>query len=136
MLEVYIDGLAEPRNPGVGTYGFVIYSDGKKLSEGRGPAGQNVTNNFAEYVALVRALSSIVSNSDESVLIKSDSRLVVNQMRGEWKVKRGAYLPKYREAKELARRFKSLRFMWIPRERNTEADELSRRAYAELTMGG
>ncbi len=135
MLEVYIDGLAEPRNPGVGTYGFVIYSDGKRLTEGHGPAGENVTNNFAEYVALVRALSSIASNSDEPVLIKSDSRLLVNQMSGEWKVKKGAYLPKYREAKELARQFKSLKFVWIPRERNAEADELSRRAYAEFTRG-
>ncbi len=132
---MYIDGLAEPRNPGVGTYGFVIYSDGKRLTEGHGPAGENVTNNFAEYVALVRALSSIVSKSEEPVLIRSDSRLLVNQMRGEWKVKKGAYLPKYREAKEWARRFKSLRFVWIPRERNAEADELSRRAYAELTRG-
>lgn len=133
MITVFVDGLSEPRNPGIGTYGFVIYRDGEKIGEGRGPAGENVTNNFAEYVALVRALSSIVSNSDEPVLIRSDSRLLVNQMSGEWKVKKGAYLPKYREAKELARRFKSLKFVWIPRERNAEADELSRRAYAEFT---
>ncbi len=132
MLEVFIDGLAGPQNPGVGTYGFVIYSGGKKLSEGHGPAGENVTNNFAEYVALIRALSSIISDSDEPVLIKSDSRLLVNQMRGEWKVKKGGYLPKYKEARELVRRFKSLKFVWIPRERNVEADELSKRAYYEL----
>ncbi len=117
----------------MGAYGFVVYRDGVKVSEGRGPAGDRVTNNYSEYFALIRALQSIISNLDEPVVVKSDSRLIVNQMSGEWKVKKGAYLPKYREAKELARRFKSLKFVWIPRERNAEADELSRRAYSEFT---
>ncbi len=101
MLTAYV---SEPGNPGIGTYGFVIYRDGKKISEGHGPAGEYVTNNFAEYVALVRALSSIISDPEDPVLIKSDSRLLVNQMRGDWKVKKGGYLPKYKEARDLARK--------------------------------
>ncbi len=126
---------SEPANPGIGTYGFVVYRDEEKIGEGHGSAGEKVTNNYSEYFALVRALASIISNADEPVVVKSDSRLLVNQMSGEWKVKKGAYLPKYREAKELARQFKSLKFVWIPRERNAEADELSRRAYSEFTRG-
>ena len=126
-----MDGLAEP-NPGPGTYGFVVYKDGKKLNEEYGPAGENVTNNYAEYVALIRALSSIASQSDESVLVKSDSKLLVNQMRGEWKMRKGGYVEKYKEARELAKGFRSLKFVWIPREENIEADELSRVAYSEF----
>ncbi|MBI2648818.1 MAG: ribonuclease HI family protein [Thaumarchaeota archaeon] len=132
MLTAY---ASEPANPGTGTYGFVVYRNGEKIGEGHGPAGEQVTNNYSEYFALVRALTSISSNADEPIVVKSDSKLLVNQMSGEWKVKRGAYLPKYKEAKELTRRFKSLKFAWVPRERNAEADELSRRAYAELKKG-
>ncbi len=132
LIEVFVDGLAEPANPGTGTFGFVVYREGKKIDEGRGPAGENVTNNFSEYVALIRALTSIISFSDETVIVRSDSKLLVNQMRGEWKVKKGAYVEKYKEAKEIAKRFRSLRFAWVPREENTEADELSRIAYAEF----
>jgi len=57
-------------------------------------------------------------------------------MKGEWKVKKGVYLPKYREAKEAARAFKAIRFVWVPREANREADELSRVAYMEYLRGG
>ena len=135
MIEIYVDGLAEPVNPGTGTYGFVVYRDGEKIGEGHGPAGEHVTNNYSEYFALVRALTSIISNAHEPEVVKSDSKLLVNQMSGEWKVKRVAYLPKYKEAKELTRRFKSLKFALIPREWNGEADELSRRAYAEFKKG-
>lgn len=135
MIVVFIDGLCLPTNPGIGAYGFVVYRNGEKISEGRGPAGQLVTNNYSEYFALIRALKSIISNLEEPVVIKSDSKLLVNQMRGDWRVKRGEYLPKYREAKELASRFKSLKFAWIPRESNAYADELSRRAYTEFTEG-
>jgi ribonuclease HI len=133
LIVVYVDGLAMPRNPGTGTYGFIVYKDGKKFDEGYGLVGENVTNNYAEYVALIRALSSLLSHSDEEVTVRSDSRLLVNQMKGEWKRKKGAYLVKYKEANELAKMFRSLKFVWIPREANTEADELSRVAYSEFT---
>ena len=136
MIEVYVDGLAELTNPGTGAYGFVVYRGGKKIDEGYGPAGVQVTNNYAEYVALIQALASIISSSDEPVVVKSDSKLLVNQMRGEWKSKKGAYLVKCREAGELAKRFKSLKFVWIPREENAEADGLSRIAYAEFVRKG
>ncbi|MBI3022946.1 MAG: ribonuclease H, partial [Thaumarchaeota archaeon] len=59
MIEIYVDGLAEPANPGTGTYGFVVYRNGEKIGEGYGPAGEQVTNNYSEYFALVRALTSI-----------------------------------------------------------------------------
>ena len=131
MIEVYVDGLAEP-NPGTGTYGFVVYKDGKKLNEGHGPAGEKVTNNYAEYVALIHALGSILWLSEEQVTVKSDSKLLVNQMKEVWKQKKGVYLVKQREAKDLAKKFKSLKFVWIPREENTEADERSRVAYSEF----
>jgi len=73
------------------------------------------------------------------MVVRSDSKMLVNQMSGEWKVTKKAfrnrdessYVDKYLEAKELAGKFADLTFKWIPREQNAEADELSRIAYAQ-----
>ncbi len=128
----YIDGLAEPSNPGTGTYGFVIYDGNRKLAEGSGLAGRKVTSNYAEYTALAEALKRLKSLGVEGdLLVRSDSQLLVNQMSGGWKVKGGMYLGKLKEAQELMKEFGSVNFEWIPRERNREADLLTRLAYRE-----
>ena len=92
--------------------------------------GDNVSNNFAEYSALVAALNELLRRGlTKDVTVKSDSKLLVNQMSGRWKRKKGGYLEKYKEASELAKKFERLTFAWIPREENSEADLLSRVAY-------
>lgn len=130
MIEVYTDGRAEP-NPGLGTYGYVIYEDGRRTHSEHGLAGREVTNNFAEYFCLIKALERLKAHRNEDVKVFSDSTLLVNQMSGKWKFKKGAYGEKYLEAKELARGFSKLRFEWIPREKNSEADELTNVAFAQ-----
>jgi len=130
---VYVDGLAMPRNPGTGTFGYVVYSGEKKLVEGQGLAGYNVTNNFAEYTALIAALKKLKELQVEGdVVVKSDSRLLVGQMSGGWAVKGGGYLEKLKEARELVKEFGSITFEWVPREKNEEADLLSRIAYEKF----
>lgn len=130
MIEVFTDGRAEP-NPGLGTYGYVVYEDGRRTHSEHGVAGHGVTNNYAEYFCLVRALEHIAGRSDEETTVFSDSTLLVNQMTGKWRFKRGAYSGVYLEAKRLAAGFSRLTFVWIPRERNAEADELTNIAFAE-----
>jgi len=136
VIEAYIDGLAEPSNPGFATYGFVIYRDGQKAYEEYDSIGDGLTNNYAEYEGLTRALTRLLPECDEEVVVKSDSLLLVNQMKGVWRVKKGLYLEKYAEARKLAAKFGALRFEWIPRERNAEADKLSRLAYAGRSSVG
>jgi ribonuclease HI len=139
MIEIFTDGLAEPRNPGIGTYGFVVYRDGIEFRRGHGFDGDPVSNNHAEYAGLIAALRAVVGLAGEEIVVKSDSKMLVNQMAGAWKVTKralnstteGTYVDKYLEAKEAARKFSKLTFEWIPRERNAEADELSRVAYRE-----
>jgi len=129
-ITVYVDGLAEPQNPGTGTYGYVIYEGGKKLAEGSGLAGYNVTSNFAEYTALEQALTRLKSMRVEGdILIKSDSKLVVGHLSGGWKVKGGMYVEKLKAVRDLLKEFGSISFEWIPREQNQEADLLTRIAY-------
>ena len=126
----YVDGLSEPTNPGTGTYGFVIYDGDRKLAEGSGLAGHDVTSNFAEYTALAEALKKLRALGVEGdVLIRSDSKLLVGHMSQGWKVKGGMYLDKLREVRELLKEFGSTSFEWIPREQNQEADLLTRIAY-------
>ena len=137
-MEIFTDGLAEPTNPGTGTYGYAIYREGERLATGHGFAGEPVTNNYAEYEGLVKALRHarrLMSGDqeEEEVTVYSDSKLLVNQMNGEWKFKKGGYVEKLVEARKLASKFTKLKFKWIPREQNSEADELSRIAYAEAT---
>lgn len=137
VIIVYCDGLCEPTNPsGIATYGYVIYRGEIKLHEGFGVVGegQGMSNNVAEYAALCKALTHLrgVGLENEEVIVKSDSKLLVNQMNGVWKKhNRGLYVPKYLEARALQRGFRSIRFEWVDRELNTEADALSRRAYED-----
>lgn len=129
-VTVYIDGLAMPSNPGTGTYGFLIYDGKKKLAEGSGLAGYEVTSNFSEYTALAEALKKLKSMRIEGdVLIRSDSKLLVGHMSEGWKVKGGMYVEKLKEARELMKGFGSISFEWVPREQNQEADLLTRIAY-------
>jgi ribonuclease H / adenosylcobalamin/alpha-ribazole phosphatase len=130
LIEVYTDGRAEP-NPGLGTYGFVVYEDGRRTQSEHGVAGEGVTNNFAEYHCLVKALERLEARRDQGVTVYSDSTLLVNQMSGRWRFKSGGYAEKYLRARELAKGFPRLTFRWIPREKNTEADELTNIAFAE-----
>ncbi|MDA4121504.1 MAG: ribonuclease HI family protein [Thaumarchaeota archaeon] len=129
-VTVYIDGLAMPKNPGTGTYGFTIYEGTKKLAEANGLAGHDVTSNYAEYTALAEALKKLKELRIEGdILVRSDSQLLVGHLSGGWKVKGGGYVEKLKEVRELLREFGSVRFEWIPREKNEEADLLTRIAY-------
>ena len=129
-IVAYIDGLVEPRNPGTGTYGYLIYDGSRRIAEGSGLAGYDVTSNFSEYTALAEALKKLKALRVEGeVVVRSDSKLLVGQMGQGWKVKGGMYLEKLKEARDLVKEFGSITFEWIPREQNSEADLLTRIAY-------
>jgi ribonuclease HI len=138
MIEAYFDGLCDPNPGGVATYGFVIKRDGKKIDEGHGLAGTpktpQATNNVAEYTGLLKALEWLVAHkTKEPVIIRGDSDLIIKQVKGEYKVKSGLLAPLHGRAQELAEKLPDVRFEWIQRERNAEADRLTNLAYAEYT---
>jgi probable phosphoglycerate mutase len=144
MIEVFTDGLAMPRNPGIGTYGFVVYKDGSELARGHGFDGDHVSNNHAEYAGLIAALKSVESFVNEDIVVKSDSKMLVNQMAGRWKVSKkayrsgaeGNYVDRFLEARDVSRRFERITYEWIPRELNSLADALSRIAYRQRLLEG
>jgi ribonuclease HI len=132
-LEVYIDGACEPINPGgIAAWGAYIKHDNGVIEEW-GVIGQGdlMSNNVAEYGALLNALGVVKKTfgTDVDVRIYSDSQLVVNQMKRAWQMKSGLYFDMAQKALHFATQFPSITYTWIPRERNTFADALSRRSY-------
>ena len=136
MIELWFDGCCGPVNPGghaaAGTY---IKQDGKKIfqhSEYVG-SGSLMSSNVAEYMALVVGLRFLLARglSHEAVIVRGDSRLVIEQMTGTWKITAGLYVPYAQEAKRLKEHFTNLRGEWIPRELNTRCDSLSKRPLAQ-----
>ena len=145
VLEVYIDGNCEPTNPGgTASYGLVIYRGKARLLAKSAivDTGDKMSNNVAEYAGLIAFFEWADNQPAEETVIKSDSQLLINQMRGEWQARQGLYLPYYRKAMaylinhtQLAGR-KLYQFKWIPREENWEADRLSRDILFAHGVGG
>jgi ribonuclease HI len=84
------------------------------------------THNTAEWHALILGLHLALAHGERHVMVNGDSKLVVNQINGEWKTKHPVLLPLRTKAGELLGQFESWRVKWIPREQNRRADELGR----------
>jgi ribonuclease HI len=130
VIIAYIDGGARG-NPGPAGYGVRVESaDGTVLAELREPLGV-ATNNVAEYQGLLAALRHAVEAGHRDLLVRSDSELLVKQMRGEYRVKHPGLQPLHREASSLVGRLNRVRFEHVPRSKNAEADRLANRAMDE-----
>ena len=133
MIEVWTDGLCEPINPGgTGCAAYLIKRNGRIVEKGAVvlDVSKEMTNNVAEYSALIHALQAVrrLGLDKEKAVFRSDSKLLVSQMRGEWKVKGSRIVPLHAKAKELTRGL-DIDFKWVPREENEETDGLCRLAY-------
>lgn len=130
-IEVWYDGACEPVNPGGHAGGgYLIKEQGKEINRGSHyiAPGPNTSNNVAEYRGVLSAMQWLLENGfdDDHIQIYGDNMMSVKQLAGEWRALKGRYLPLYREARALALRFSSINFKWIPREQNSEADEISK----------
>ncbi|MFC0582753.1 reverse transcriptase-like protein [Micrococcoides hystricis] len=122
-------------NPGTAGYGAVIYDrGGNKIADVAGPLGK-ATNNVAEYSGLVAGLELIAErDKTATVHVQLDSKLVVEQMTGRWKIK-------HPDMQDLARKAHkilpptSVSYEWIPRDQNTVADKLSNEAMDAAAAG-
>jgi probable phosphoglycerate mutase len=124
MVTANIDGGARG-NPGPAGYGVRIEAaDGTLLAELHGALGV-ATNNVAEYNGLLAALKWAVDHGHREIRIRSDSELLVRQMRGEYKVKHPGLQPLYVRARLLVMELDRVEFEHVRREENKEADRLS-----------
>jgi broad specificity phosphatase PhoE/ribonuclease HI len=123
-------------NPGPASYGTVVRdaSDGQPLLE-RAESLGTVTNNVAEYRGLIAGLQAAAELSAAEVAVRMDSKLVVEQMSGRWRVKNVDLKPLHTQARQLVGRFDRVTFDWIPRERNKHADRLANEAMDAAAKG-
>lgn len=119
-------------NPGPAAAGAVIAYDGKK-AEVKKYLGDNLTNNWAEYEAVLLALAEAkrLGLAGRAIEFRADSKLVVEQVSGNWKIKEPSLKPKVAEIRALLSDFPGSRFVYVPREENKEADRLVNEALDE-----
>jgi ribonuclease HI len=131
---LYADGGARG-NPGPAGAGAVVFDNlGKRVVEVSDYLGI-ATNNIAEYEAIIRGLKKLIETYSPEVIhatplaIRMDSKLVIEQLKGNYKVKHPNLVPRYLEVKNLlARSFGTVTFEHVYRESNKDADALANRA--------
>jgi len=122
----YIDGGSRG-NPGPAGYGVRIEQVDGTIVELNEPLGA-ATNNVAEYHGLLAALAWAVRHGVDRLHVRSDSLLLVKQMRGEYRVKHVGLLPLWEEARSLAHQIREVQFEYVSREFNKDADRLANEA--------
>lgn len=114
-------------NPGTAGAGFVIYKDMREIYSGCAPLG-HATNNYAEYKGLELGLTCAIKKGIESLIIKGDSLLVLNQITNKWKVKSFSLKEQYTNVKKLLNQLRSYTVEHVKRKYNKRADELANMA--------
>jgi ribonuclease HI len=125
----HIDGGARG-NPGPAGYGVRIEQDDGTVVELKEALGI-ATNNVAEYRGLIAALAWAAAHGISRLHVRSDSELLVKQMRGEYRVKHPGLQPLSTEARRLITRIGDVRFDHVRREQNKDADRLANEAMDE-----
>jgi ribonuclease H / adenosylcobalamin/alpha-ribazole phosphatase len=129
-LIVYCDGAARG-NPGPAGIGAAVFAeDGTVLAEVAEGIGV-ATNNVAEYKAAIAGLERCRDLHARHVMVRADSKLMVEQLSGRWRVKNPTLIRLHGEARALIKGFEKVRFEHVPRERNKVADRLANRGVDE-----
>jgi ribonuclease HI len=122
--KLYFDGCCKG-NPGKGGIGAVIYVEDKEVWFNSAYIGDNTTNNYAEYSALIMGLEKAKELQLDNLLVYGDSLLVINQINKLYKVKSKELLLLYNQVVLLTKYFTNIQFIHIYRKYNKRADELS-----------
>jgi ribonuclease HI len=108
-LSIYVDGSGGTHSG----YGFFVNETGESFYENK----SDITNNQAEYMAIISALKKFESSNDE-IIIFSDSKNTVNQLNHEFAINNDELRSLAREAWSLIAKFSSLKLTWVPRSKN------------------
>jgi ribonuclease HI len=126
VVRIHTDGAARG-NPGPAAFAYVIERDGEPAIEESGVLGTR-TNNVAEYIALVRALEHAARLGSRRLEIFTDSDLMVNQVKGHYKVRNAALRQYWEQATRLLEEFEHVKLSHVPRGQNDRADRLCNQA--------
>jgi len=121
---IHTDG-ASRGNPGPAAIGATIKDRQGKIITSISQRIGRTTNNQAEYRAIIAALEEAIRLGAKQVELNTDSELVVRQLNGQYRVKNVALRPLYQRVKQLQSFLDSSTTTYIPRQQNTEADNLA-----------
>ncbi len=124
---INVDG-ASSGNPGRSGAGIVARDKDGNIILTRSVFLGEMTNNMAEYEALLIALNDAVQNSVKEVTVYTDSQLVANQINGLYKIKNMTLFQYVKKIKQTIGNFDHFAINYIPREQNREADKLAKDA--------
>jgi len=124
---INVDG-ASRGNPGPAAIGAILKDETGNILGRISRALGVTTNNQAEYQAIIAGLERAISAGARQVSVKSDSKLVVEQINGRYKIKNTALRPLYQRVVQLAGSLENFSIVYVPREQNAEADALANRA--------
>ncbi len=114
MIYTNSDGGARG-NPGPGAIGVIVRDEGKILTKYSERIGKYVTNNIAEYEALIKALELASDFTTKEVTCFLDSELVVKQLLGEYKVRNPRLLPLFLKVQKVQERFEKVIYKHVSR---------------------
>lgn len=115
-------------NPGPAAYGSALLRDGVLVAD-RGETIGIATNNVAEYRGLICALELAREHAGgQPVEVRMDSKLVIEQMAGRWRIKHPDMKPLAMRAQEIVRDLGPITWTWVPRAQNARADALANKA--------
>jgi len=123
----HIDGAARG-NPGPASYAVIVRAPDGRVVFQLGKYLGHATNNVAEYYGLISALDYAASHGIRRLRVCSDSELLVQQMKGRYKVKSATLAPLHERAQKLARGLEYFAVEHVRRELNREADKLANEA--------
>ncbi|MDQ6794591.1 MAG: ribonuclease HI family protein [Chloroflexota bacterium] len=137
------DGAARG-NPGPASLGAVLVDASRPdARDPLAPADASIseylgaqTNNVAEYTGVVRALALAAELGAREVHLLLDSKLIVEQLAGRWRVKDAKLIPLHIEARRILRSFDRWTAAHVPRAQNSAADALANEAIDRVAAGG
>ena len=103
-------------NPGSGAIGVIVRDGEKILSRYSAKIGKLVTNNVAEYEALIKALELASRHTKEDLTCFLDSELIVNQLLGKYRVRKPELLQLFLKVQRLQENFKTIKYKHVSRE--------------------
>ena len=131
---INVDG-ASSGNPGRSGAGIVARDNDGNIILSKSVFLGEMTNNMAEYEALLIARTDAVSNSVKNVTVYTDSQLVANQVNGLYKIKNMTLFQYVKKIKQTVSNFDRFAIHYIPREQNREADKLAKDAILKGQTG-
>ncbi len=118
-------------NPGIAGGGAVLYDEKNKEIGRDGVFCGITTNNVAEYSGMICGMNLALEKGITDLEVFLDSKLAVEQMNGQWKVKNAGLKPLFEKAKITADKFQKITFKHVPRAKNEVADAIANKVMDE-----